>query len=272
MIRRAPRRGHAGGSDPRPEPVEGAILSPKRTADGNTSAGRPCLIPVRLDTATRVLDGLLTRLDDKDAWITLEEPFEGDREVFVYFKRPGDGHHVAVRGKIARIDPDGGLWRGHPAVHVRFAIDVRRAPAAEDSVEFSLDSLDEVIEDMPRLPPRPRTPERILSDLPVQFALDGTVNGGHASNFSATGLFISTLVQVDVGEQVHVHFPVPVRGGETLAVEFEGTVRWHPDEASRSRGEFGFGLEIARFTSAPAAELYALFVRQLTAPAPAPED
>jgi len=238
-------------------------VPPKRPAEHTTSGGRPCLIPARLDTATQVQDGLITRLDAQDAVVTLEEPFEGDREVFVYFKRPDDGHHVAIRGKVTRIDPEGGLWRGHPCAHIRFAIDVRRAPAAEDSVEFSLDSIDDTIEELPRLPPRPRTPERILADMPVQFVVEGQTHGGHASNFSATGMFVSTLVEVDVGETVHLQFPIPTREGETLSVRFEGIVRWHPEGLS-PRERHGFGLEIVRFVNHGDGELYAAFVVQLT--------
>lgn len=240
-------------------------MPPSRPRQRTTTQGRPCLIPVRLDTATRVQDGLITRLDEKDASITLEEPFEGDREVFVYFKRPDDGHHVAIRGKVTQIDPDGGLWRGHPSIHVHFGIDVRRAPAAEDSIEFSLDSIDDTIHELPRLPPRPRTPERILADVPVQFRIEGEIHGGYASNFSATGMFVSTLVEVDVGETVHLLFPIPTREGETHGVRFEGIVRWHPDGRSARNEHPGFGLEIVRFTNHGDGELYAAFVTQLTA-------
>ena len=47
---------------------------PPRTSDEfPRSGGRPCLIPDRLDGATRVQDGFITRLDDKAAIITLED-------------------------------------------------------------------------------------------------------------------------------------------------------------------------------------------------------
>jgi hypothetical protein len=164
---------------------------------------------------------------------------------------------------VTHIDAAGGLWRGHPAVHVQFAIDVHRAPAAEDTLEFSLDSIDDTIEDLPRLP-RTRTPERILSDVPVQFVCNGRTHGGHASNFSETGLFITTRVQAKVGQRVHVQFPLPTREGETLGVEIDGAVRWLPDTDGQRRGVAGFGLAIASFPHASDGTFYRAFVRQLT--------
>ena len=242
-------------------------MSSRGTAVHVSQPGRPCLIPVRLDTATRVQPGLITRLDSRDAWITLEEPFEGDREVFAFFKRPDAGHHVGVRGRVTRIDADGGLWRGHPAVHVQFAMAVRRAPAAEDSVEFSLDSIDDTIQELPRLP-RARTPERVLSDVPVQFVLDGRTHGGHASNFSETGLFVTTRVLARGGQRVHVHFPIPTREGETIGVEIDGAVRWLPDTEGQRQGLAGFGLSITSFPHTSDGALYGAFVRQLTGGTP----
>ena len=73
------------------------------------------------------VEGVITRISDVAASITLEAPFEGTHDVLARFRRPGDRMDVEVPGQVIGVSKDGGIWRGRPSVVLQFLTPLNQA-------------------------------------------------------------------------------------------------------------------------------------------------
>jgi hypothetical protein len=77
------------------------------------------------------VEGVITRISEVAASITLEAPFEGTHDVQAQFRRPGDRVDVAVPGQVIGVSKDGGIWRGRPSVVLQFLTPLTQAPITQ---------------------------------------------------------------------------------------------------------------------------------------------
>ena len=128
-----------------------------------TRPGVPCLIPVHLDAGEEAVDGVITRISEMAASISLERPFDAASRVLARFRRPGDREEIEIAGSIIGFARDGGIWRGRPSVALRFDTDLRRAtPAQADPEPIAPPPRAEP----PRSPTQPQTQPQERSDSP----------------------------------------------------------------------------------------------------------
>jgi len=99
-----------------------------------TRPGIPCLIPVRLDSGNETVDGVITRISEMAASISLEKPFAAASRVLARFRRPGDREEVEIAGSIIGFSREGGIWRGRPSLALRFDADLRHAQPVTDDL------------------------------------------------------------------------------------------------------------------------------------------
>ena len=88
-------------------------------------------MPVRLVSPMGTVEGVITRISEVAASITLEAPFEGTHDVQALFRRPGDRAEVAVPGQVIGVSKDGGIWRGRPSVVLQFLTPLTQAPTTD---------------------------------------------------------------------------------------------------------------------------------------------
>ena len=100
--------------------------------------GIPCLIPVQLCAGDLGVDGVITRISEMAASITLEQPFEASPPVTARFRRPGDREEIEVSGAIIGYSKEGGIWRGRPSVVLRFDRELRHATPSEPPEETEI--------------------------------------------------------------------------------------------------------------------------------------
>jgi len=81
------------------------------------------------------VEGVITRISEVAASITLEAPFEGSHDVLARFRRPGDRVDVEVPGQVIGVSKDGGIWRGRPSVVLQFLTSLNDATPAPDEEE-----------------------------------------------------------------------------------------------------------------------------------------
>lgn len=85
-------------------------------------AGNPCLIPVVAETSGGAsARGFITRLGPEGAFLNSDPTLARGAHVTLQFKRPADQHPLVVAGQVVEAGRDGALWRGRPAVVVRFS-------------------------------------------------------------------------------------------------------------------------------------------------------
>ena len=127
-----------------------------------TRPGVPCLIPVHLDSGEETVDGVITRISEMAASISLERPFDAASRVLARFRRPGDREEIEIAGSIIGFSRAGGIWRGKPSVALRFDTDLRHAsPATADPEPIAPPPRAEPPNTPVQLPPEPVEPEPV---------------------------------------------------------------------------------------------------------------
>ena len=95
--------------------------------------GIPCLIPVKLFTGEGEgeVDGVITRISEMAASVTVERPIEGSTHVDARFRRPKDRCEIAIPAQVIGVSHEGGIWRGRPSLVLKFGTALVHAPLAD---------------------------------------------------------------------------------------------------------------------------------------------
>lgn len=94
------------------------------------SNASPCLIPVSVETSGGgSARGFITRLSNAAAFINTDPTLGRGANVTLSFRRPGGSEAMIAAGTVVDAGRDGALWRGRPAVVVKFT-----APLAIDEL------------------------------------------------------------------------------------------------------------------------------------------
>jgi len=201
-----------------------------------TRPGIPCLIPVHLDSGEETVDGVITRISEMAASISLERPFDTVSRVLARFRRPGDREEVEIAGSIIGFSRAGGIWRGRPSVALRFDTDLRHATPLDDEPE--------PIAPPPRaepakpVPPSPATPEAPVPELAAEPAPEPTSEPAPESAPQPADLWEPDLPSTPPGsESLPITWP-PTDASELAASETtDGTDRAEEPETPVETGE-----------------------------------
>ena len=88
------------------------------------SQGAPCLVPVEVLAGGSSVRGFITRLGAESAAVSTDPSLEVGSTVTLSFRRPLDNTQIKVRGEVAELLDEGGLWRGRPAALINLLEDL----------------------------------------------------------------------------------------------------------------------------------------------------